>query len=491
VPDWHPRSLETDPAVAQLARNEDENSKLAAEDVVAGTVFRAGNARGHGQRCFLQPKRCITASNGVDLFWAFAPSGGGSENMKDSTPYRSVLLRSAWGILSAAALASAPPQTFAQHTGGGGHFGGGGGHASGGAGHESATHVSAPAAPVARSVSPPTGAIGNHSVLVAPSSSMTPPPSAHFGAAVLGNHVVMPPAVPERSTIGFPQVTGGPRQILPASGSLRFYGQGSHIWQAPPVSTAHIARPGTSTSASTGRGQYTVREARPSVMPSPSLPRIFPRPVRPIRGPIYGGFGIFGVGVPFFGFGEFGLGWRLGFGWGPSCGPYWGWGFGCNALPYYDYGYSYNGYSGPPPPNGLQAEPAMPSQENGPFSYEYPPPDTSPDNVSAEKFETVLYLKDGTVYAVINYWLADGKLVYQTNYGGENSIDLDQIEMQKTVDVNASRGVNFTLRPKPLGNDQNPAATPGPAPQLEQPSAPPSGGQSSPPGTPTPSPQPQ
>jgi hypothetical protein len=67
----------------------------------------------------------------------------------------------------------------------------------------------------------------------------------------------------------------------------------------------------------------------------------------------------------------------------------------------------------------------------------------------------VLYLKDGTVYALEDYWVADGKLHYVTNYGGENAIDLDTIDMQRTVDVNAKRGINVTLRPAPMQQDQS------------------------------------
>src|ERR1700730_15736487 len=419
--------------------------------------------------------------------------------MKDSAPYRSVLLQTFWGILSAAALTIAPHQTFAQHSGGSGHSAEGAGHPSAGSGFGSVPHVSAPVAPVAQPVSPPAGGIGNHPVQVAPRTTITPPASVHPAEPVLDNHVVMPPAVPSsgpRPTIGFPPSTGQQRQSSPHPGSPRFYGQGRQIGQAPPSSAARIARPSTPPLTTNQRGRYTVLQARPPVAPSTALPNFFPprRPIPPIRGPIHGGFGGFGLGAPFsglgaplFGFGEFGLGWGLGFGfgWGPTCGPYWGWGFGCNALPYYSYGYYNSGYSAPPS-NGLQPEPAMPSQESGPFSYEYPPPDTSQNSISAEQFEIALYLKDGTVYAVSNYWLAGGKLVYQTNYGGENSIDLDQIDMQKTVDVNASRGVEFTLRPKPLENDQNPPATPSQPPPSEQQLATPDGGQTASPDSPPP-----
>jgi hypothetical protein len=160
--------------------------------------------------------------------------------------------------------------------------------------------------------------------------------------------------------------------------------------------------------------------------------------------PVHGGFPIYGG--PFFG-----PGFGLGFGWGPTCGPYWAWGFGCNGLPFYDYGYG-SGYVSPPVSNwpssdyGSQPE-TPPSPETGPFIYESQTPEQAQNNIRAESFITVLYLKDGSLYALDNYWVEDGKLHYMTSNGGENTVDIDQIDIQKTVDVNASRGVNFTRPP--------------------------------------------
>ena len=76
--------------------------------------------------------------------------------------------------------------------------------------------------------------------------------------------------------------------------------------------------------------------------------------------------------------------------------------------------------------------------------------------------------------AASDYWLADGKLHYTVNYVGESTVDLDQVDLQRTVDENARRGVRFSLKPSPnstaseqSSTDQNhgaaPAATPAPA----------------------------
>jgi len=94
--------------------------------------------------------------------------------------------------------------------------------------------------------------------------------------------------------------------------------------------------------------------------------------------------------------------------------------------------------------------------ESAPFGYsfEYPPPGAATNAPAIEPDHEILllYLKDGSVYALTNYWVADGKLHYVTSYGGENAIPLDQVDIQHTVDVNGKRGVPFVLGPK----DQSP-----------------------------------
>jgi hypothetical protein len=138
--------------------------------------------------------------------------------------------------------------------------------------------------------------------------------------------------------------------------------------------------------------------------------------------------------------------WR--FGW--DCDPFWG----CPAGLYNGY---YNGGSyGNVIYNDSGGEPA-PSNEFNPSRYAYPQAEPNGEsNSAANSPEVVLYLKDGTVYALTDYWVADGKLHYVTNYGGENSIDLDQIDIQRTVDVNAKRGIDVTLKPAPTLRNQAP-----------------------------------
>jgi hypothetical protein len=65
-----------------------------------------------------------------------------------------------------------------------------------------------------------------------------------------------------------------------------------------------------------------------------------------------------------------------------------------------------------------------------------------------------LYLKDGTILNVTDYWLVDGQLHFTIieEDGGklEQVIPFDQLDLQKTVDRDTQRGFRFMLRNEPL-----------------------------------------
>lgn len=146
-----------------------------------------------------------------------------------------------------------------------------------------------------------------------------------------------------------------------------------------------------------------------------------------------------------FGLGFFGFGLPLGFGFGPDCNPFWAepWAFGCDTFGYFD-GFGGGLYETEPPQSSEE-----PTEEPETSIFVPPPESSSPEEIQAEKILFVLFMKNGAVYAVTNYWIADGKLHYLTSYGGENTIEMSDLDLQKTVDVNAKRGVDFTLRPRP------------------------------------------
>jgi hypothetical protein len=152
------------------------------------------------------------------------------------------------------------------------------------------------------------------------------------------------------------------------------------------------------------------------------------------------------------GFVGFGFGYpSLGFGLGAECDPFSAepWALGCDMLGYwngYNSDYDTNNDAGvdlTETPQGVEQAPQEPP------SVYVPAPETSPEKVENEKALVVLYMKTGTVYAVKDYWIADGKLHYKPSYGGENTIEMDDLDLQQTVDVNAKGGVSFTLRPPP------------------------------------------
>ena len=243
---------------------------------------------------------------------------------------------------------------------------------------------------------------------------------------------------------------------------------GAHVVARPveprgisnPLGASTALRGSSFTSGATSNAIRTRPYAAQFVGAPPHVPP-FPR-----RYPIfYPGFGFggcfgpffFGCGGGFFGGGfygggfGFGLGYGYGYGYG-YCDPFWG----CPAGLYGSY---YNGgYYGNQIYNATTDESSV-SNEFNPSRYwgpSAPPEETGGGGgaSSSSDSEVVLFLKDGTVYAITDYWIADNKLHYVTNYGGENSIPLDQLDMQRTVDTNAKRGINITLRPTPQSQQQ-------------------------------------
>jgi hypothetical protein len=350
-------------------------------------------------------------------------------------------LRLFLALIFALALALSPLPAFAQHGGGGGggHAGGGGGgHAGGGGGHASGG-------------GPAAGSRGGA-------------PAGYGGGSGT--------SAARGTSTGSGTYVSGARA---SNSSARFFG-GNNTWQAPPTAGSRNAGPsqhfvssdeaaaagarvmGAQTEPRGIRGPFspstamrgTFVGARTSVLP-PHIPPFPPRRFQPV---FFIGGGCFNGFFPGFCGGFFGGAAFFGYGYGWGCDPYWG----CPAG-YYN-GYFNGGSYGSEIYNDSSDSGAI-SNEFNPSRWASPPEagmsgDRNSDgSYAANAPEMVLYLKDGTVYALADYWAADGKLHYVTNYGGENAIDLDTIDMQKTVDVNAKRGINVTLRPAPTQQDQS------------------------------------
>jgi hypothetical protein len=259
--------------------------------------------------------------------------------------------------------------------------------------------------------------------------------------------------------IGFPPSSTQERIFVPG-GALSFSGEGTEIHQNGSPSDIRVA---------------PVDRDRIHIHPRSPAP-IFPG--RP-------GFGFGPFGGPFFGgpFIGFGLGWGFN-GWGPTCGPYWSWGFGCNTLGFYDYGAGgygaggyYENYDYGPAEN-LEAQPE--NQGNEPYIYQYPP---APAYGGGERELVELYLKDGSVYRVTDYWLVNDELHFTTldatgRARTENVVAFSELDLQKTVDVNTAHGFRFVLRNEPVGEyleqqQNNGSAAPAQPPQPKGPPRPP------------------
>jgi hypothetical protein len=65
--------------------------------------------------------------------------------------------------------------------------------------------------------------------------------------------------------------------------------------------------------------------------------------------------------------------------------------------------------------------------------------------VDAEEPAVLLELRDGSMYGLNRYWVEGDRLHYVTNYGGENSVALERIDLAKTAELNAGRGTALVL----------------------------------------------
>ncbi|NDQ57441.1 MAG: hypothetical protein GZ088_10260 [Acidipila sp.] len=71
---------------------------------------------------------------------------------------------------------------------------------------------------------------------------------------------------------------------------------------------------------------------------------------------------------------------------------------------------------------------------------------SEPEAAPVPRSITLLALKDGTMCGVVDYWLDHGVLHYIASYGGENSVPLQSVDLDKTVELNSLTGIGFVLR---------------------------------------------
>lgn len=364
---------------------------------------------------------------------------------------RSIVLKSSVATFCAMVLSLAPQPSFAQHAGGGGgsHGGGtsGGSHSSGG--HASGSGHSGPVAGSSGGSGGVMHAGGaTHSSTVAVATSNAPYAGSHIWVGSSAGSSA-PSAPIERFAGGNivwqdpPNARGGPVGNSTASAKAGAVAQNSSVvptthpfvvpagYRGPLVGSNARVVPLLST-ASSMRGPLL--GTTQTLLP----PRIFiPRPRHRFfdNDSLFFGGGCFGGFFP--GFCGPALWWVPGYAWGPGCDPV----FGCT-------GYGYSNYVAEGA-DQMQVQSDTPSQESGPFRWQDGPAGDSAETPAESKPAAMIYLKDGSSYGVTDYWLSGGSLHYITNYGGENSIPAERLDLQRTVDVNAAHGVSFILSNQP------------------------------------------
>jgi hypothetical protein len=230
--------------------------------------------------------------------------------------------------------------------------------------------------------------------------------------------------------------------------------------QTPLASAQHVGHPGGGGHVSTGRPIAAPRAIPPPASHAPiSRAPVFAHP--PLTRPPFVGAGVprFGFhrgpilfprrpvffGAPFFAFRQdFGFNYL----WWINCGPLWE--FGCNNWLPYEY----------PVQNNFTVTP--------PLRYETPV-----YVYGGEDRDLVqLYLKDGTVYSVTDYWFVNSQIHFtmldeETMQSVEQVIGFDELDLQKTINVNTRRGFRLVMRDEPM--DQYLRDHPDPTPPLLQP----------------------
>jgi hypothetical protein len=117
--------------------------------------------------------------------------------------------------------------------------------------------------------------------------------------------------------------------------------------------------------------------------------------------------------------------------WWLYCGPIWGWNSGCDDLFYS--ARTTEHYLAPP------------------LTYVSPVYVYSLDGHQLVR----LYLKDGTVYSVNDYWFVDKEVHFTLlDEGATKSIEqviaFDDLDIQRTIDVNTHRGFRVVMRSEPI-----------------------------------------
>jgi len=72
----------------------------------------------------------------------------------------------------------------------------------------------------------------------------------------------------------------------------------------------------------------------------------------------------------------------------------------------------------------------------------------------------IVYLRDGSGYGALDYWVTNAMLHIATTYGAQKAFPMEQVDLERTGRENAQRGVNFTFYTYPMISDPGPVLAP-------------------------------
>ena len=131
-------------------------------------------------------------------------------------------------------------------------------------------------------------------------------------------------------------------------------------------------------------------------------------------------------------------------------------GYGYYGYPdSYVYGYPDSGYSAPDD-NSASASGAGQSirsndqgSPNGNWVTPNGPSPSLAPNSSNLAVPVLIYMKNGSVLTVRDYWMIDGELHYILMSGAQRTINLDSVDLPRTNTENAKSGVKFIFKSEP------------------------------------------
>ena len=167
----------------------------------------------------------------------------------------------------------------------------------------------------------------------------------------------------------------------------------------------------------------------PHIVASPASPSraifLHPRGGFPERPPLIFRHPFF-IRAPFFRSWE-----RFDSSWWLNCGPIWGWNYGCGDFFLPEYAFEH--YLAPPLTYNTTVY--VYSQDGQPLVH--------------------LFLKDGTVYSVNDYWFVKDEIHFtMLDESGTKSVEqviaFEDLDVQRTIDVNSRRGFRVVMRNEPM-----------------------------------------